>query len=646
MSEKEPFFLDPLAGERDYPEEPAFTEYISALPQDEELVFASGYTEFTPTSLLVGGRYDFNLTFFPQEKSLEPGAIVKFSVPRSWTQPQGEEGTPGYVEAERSADAGLETWFTHNENVQWWICVRVLEEREPAEGFIEVSYSGVTVQRFPQKEFKNWRNAMRTVVQYKGEGGYAVVPAERTEKPTVTAAPASKLNIATPSVMGENEGAIEVKFSLLDYCDNWARPFQDGEIFVASPDSPFSPLKRGELTSEDHNSGKMTVEIPPSLKNMDHFRLAVSDRKDRLWGESPPIVNDNKGERLNVYFGDIHAKTINSDGLRTPQEYFEHARDVALNDFAAIADHNHAEASWIEGPFVEEMTDEAFRENLEACREFNEPGEFVTLEGFEQNYIEGYPGHRNIYFRDNCPGLFRGDTLEELYDYLKAHKALVIPHHTVIWNTRVHLDNTEFSRLIEMYSMHCSSEMKGSPLNNYPNSPAKAETGQSAREVLNQGYRVGFIAASDNHNGAPGLSAKPSRFTNLTYSGGLAAVFAPELTREAIFDGLYDRRCYATTGERIYLNFRVNGEPMGSEIEAKRGEKLHYEITVGGTADIAKIELIKSNGSELLADYEESTYRELEGETKIPSSEDWFYVRVTQADRHMAWSSPVWVDLI
>jgi hypothetical protein len=353
---------------------------------------------------------------------------------------------------------------------------------------------------------------------------------------------------------------------------------------------------------------------------------------------------------MSVYFGDIHAKTGLTDGLGAPMEYYEHARDVALCDFGAIADHNCTEVSRIEGPFAAQMSDKAFAEIQAACEAFNEPGRFVTIQGFEQNHIAGCPGHRNVYFRGVCPGLFRGETLEELYEYVRGQDALIIPHHTIIWNTRVHLNKPEIEPLIEMYSTHCSSEVKGSPINNYEISRGKAETGQSAREVLDMGHRVGFIAASDNHNGAPGLSARPSRFTNLVYRGGLAAVFAPELTRESIFDALKARRCYATSGARIYLDFRLDGSIMGTEIKAERGAKLPYQITVAGTDRISRIELVANGAEELIWAYDGTDYVKLHGtvfrdlsEAEIPKDR-WVYVRVTQVDRHMAWSSPIWVD--
>jgi hypothetical protein len=291
------------------------------------------------------------------------------------------------------------------------------------------------------------------------------------------------------------------------------------------------------------------------------------------------------------------------------------------------------------------MSDEAFAEIQSACETYNQAKRFVTLQGFEQNVIAGFPGHRNVYFRGICPGLFRGESLEELYAYLEGHDALVIPHHPIIWQTRVHLGNPLYERVLEMYSMHCSSEEKGGPINNFDTTINKAETGISAREILEEGYRVGFIAASDNHNGAPGLSARPSRFTNLTYHGGLAAVLAPSLTRENIFDGLYNRRCYATTGIRLYMDWRMDGHLMGSEISLERGHSINHELTISATNAIASVEIIRNDRTEKIFNYTGEYFIRLEGKLLF-SDDGWAYVRITQIDRHMAWSSPVWINLV
>ena len=95
------------------------------------------------------------------------------------------------------------------------------------------------------------------------------------------------------------------------------------------------------------------------------------------------------------------------------------------------------------------------------------------------------------------------------------------------------------------------------PLNYHgADSPPKEYTyGTSITDALKMGHRISLYAASDGHCGHPGYTishtgAAVSHQRPLTtwntrvdklWPGGLTAVFASNLTRNAIFDGLYNR---------------------------------------------------------------------------------------------------------
>ena len=75
----------------------------------------------------------------------------------------------------------------------------------------------------------------------------------------------------------------------------------------------------------------------------------------------------------------------------------------------------------------------------------------------------------------------------------------------------------------------------------------------------------------------------PERGASFYSTGGLVAVHAEELERNKIFDSLYNRQAYATSGERILLWFDLmenKREPMGGEIDLSENPK--FNVTAIG----------------------------------------------------------------
>ena len=78
--------------------------------------------------------------------------------------------------------------------------------------------------------------------------------------------------------------------------------------------------------------------------------------------------------------------------------------------------------------------------------------------------------------------------------------------------------------------------------------------------------------------------------------GGLGAVIARARTTDALFDAMKQARTYATTGERIIVEFAVNGTSMGQR--GPFAETRAIQGRVVGTAPIDNISLLR-NGEEI-----------------------------------------------
>jgi hypothetical protein len=124
---------------------------------------------------------------------------------------------------------------------------------------------------------------------------------------------------------------------------------------------------------------------------------------------------------------------------------------------------------------------------------------------------------------------------------------------------------------------------------------------------------------------------------------GLIAVFAKERTRKSIFTALYDRHCYATSGERIIIEFTADGHAMGSEY--RTSESPLIAVRAAGTADITRVE-IKKNSSIVHVNRPDKRIIELNWrDPDFDSSKaTYYYIRIVQANNEEAISSPIWIN--
>jgi hypothetical protein len=137
------------------------------------------------------------------------------------------------------------------------------------------------------------------------------------------------------------------------------------------------------------------------------------------------------------------------------------------------------------------------------------------------------------------------------------------------------------------------------------------------------------------------------------------ALYATENNREAIWDAMWNRRCYATTGPRIIVDFRLEDWPMGSEVSLgdhpEMESKRALRVEIHGTDRIRSIEIVRNNREVHVVEPDAPdaaftwTDREKIGEVNLPKAPfssgpfTFYYIRITQEDGEMAWSSPIWM---
>jgi hypothetical protein len=367
-------------------------------------------------------------------------------------------------------------------------------------------------------------------------------------------------------------------------------------------------------------------------------------------GRSNPIAPGfGLAERgLQVYFGELHSHCgLSGDGHRPIDFAYRYARDVTALDFCALTDHEGGR-DW--------------QASVRAAREWNEPGTFVTFVAYEYSRGRRF-GHRNVIYLDQDGEHPTPEDTNELWQTLPPGRALVIPHHPNthsesgtllgrwVW-TDWSAHDARFQRLVEITQLRGSFERDG--VDGWD--VVLGGRGSAAQNALARGIRVGFAGGTDNHRGMPG-----SRLDNMGgvdprafVTGGVTAVWAADLTREAIFEALHARRTYATTNARILVDFRVNDAPMGSELSRPDLGRVRIRVAAIGTAPLASLEVVRNNvavyqhdprGAQTAAfEWEDVLVAPAgEGEAALPHGAKYYYLRLRQEDGERAWASPVWI---
>lgn len=302
-------------------------------------------------------------------------------------------------------------------------------------------------------------------------------------------------------------------------------------------------------------------------------------------------VEKRKVNRYNLYWGDIHCHC----NISYARGSLEDALDAAAQqlDFCAAVGHS----SWHDMPTdrkrlgdlidyhnrgfeklaklwpkVKKMTKDALK-----------PGKFIPFLSYEWHSMKY--GDHNVYCMEPIGEIEKANSIEELRDKLKDKRALVIPHHIaymrgyrgVNWDYFVESPQSPF---VEIYSRHGCSVTDISPYPNLHDMGPRSYEG-TVEAGLKRGFKFGFIASSDHHAGYPG-----------SYGDGVMGVYAEELTPESLWKAFIERRIYASTGERIIIDFHLNDAFMGEELTETN--KREIALLIEGNDFLDYVDLVKN----------------------------------------------------
>jgi len=345
--------------------------------------------------------------------------------------------------------------------------------------------------------------------------------------------------------------------------------------------------------------------------------------------ENPKMSDIYNG--MNIYFGDLHTHSMFSDDCiergkleMPPDKLFEYARKSACLDFLAVTDHHQP---WdTERHKIGENNWNFLRDSVE---KFNQESEFLAFPGFEFRCVRGDTaivlGEDFSYDQIASPKII---DIRALWECFKGRDYIGIPH----FHNGGELPIGEWYKcpyngiepLLEIYSCHGSYE-SGHVLEQKIPEIKPFREDRCGAYFLKNNYRYGFTCNSDGHKGNPGIN-------------GLTAVYATELTKEAILNSVRNRHVYGTTNARIRLMFAMNEQLMGSVLQNTVAKAIRVELY--GERPFKAVDIFR-NG-ELYRRFQPNAIDfQYEDIIKDNDAASW-YVRATQTDNHIAYSSPIW----
>lgn len=485
---------------------------------------------------IAGSHAELTLTYTAGTFGIDDTGMLKISwrTTSDMAKPQFKDpAAPNYTSVEASNGAKLEVWFERL-NVRPWVntlLIRVGRGYLRKGDTITVRFGdrrqgspGIRLQTNCEERFE-----LKTYVD-------AFATYEFTELPTspafeLIAGPPASWKAIVPSFAVAGE-----PFRLAIVAeDMWGNPAAfGGRRLTLAASRPVQGLPHEIDTKKDDGPlviGDLVVDEEGDVA------LSLCDADGRELARANPLRVVTQAP-LRRYWGDLHAQSGETVGTNPAGSYFRYARDKAFVDIVGHQGNDF------------QITDAFWDELNRLTAEFDKPGQFVCVPGYEWSGNTGMGGDRNIFYRTEGQPIHRSShiltigetstearhTAHDLFDAIRDEDAVVIAHVGGRYADIAFAHDGKLERAVEVHSSWGTFEW-------------------ILHDAFDCGYRVGVVCHSDDHKGRPGAT-RPGAST-FGALGGLTCYLMPDLSRDSLFAALRARRHYGTTGPRIFMDVQA-----------------------------------------------------------------------------------------
>ena len=208
--------------------------------------------------------------------------------------------------------------------------------------------------------------------------------------------------------------------------DRWGNPTTDAhQDFELVPSRPVQGLP-----------ARIEIRNGDGPRVIDNLVLdAEGDLELRLLAKGEELARANPMRAVNAaplrrYWGDLHGQSGETIGMGSAEAYFRYARDVAFIDMVGHQGNDF------------QITDDFWNKLNRLTAEFDAPGKFVCLPGYEWSGNTGMGGDRNVFYRREGRPIRRSShilvegqtstvaihTADRLFHALEGEDAIVIAH--------------------------------------------------------------------------------------------------------------------------------------------------------------------------------------------------------------------------